>query len=341
MLARIAHELYWIGRQLARAEHTARMLDGVFHADVQARPDDPAGVLLSWDHLLTIVSGEPPEQPGVARRGAARADARPRPPDVGPELRHARARGRAHGARRVLGRDVGGDQHVPPRAAAAGHVGGAAHRPVLRLRVRARALRAVLGRDEPHDAARRGARLPAGRRGDRVGRHGPADAARRAPVGPRGRRSTSATARRWRCCRRSAASRPTGARCPRRRTPARSRASCCTSATTRTRSRSRSRRCTRALTAADPSYRGSPAVLRVGRLMADLDFRARTAEADGALAEHARRRPARARAGRCRHRPAVLWRPGHAGRPRSPPPECTSRSATSPSTATRRPSRTT
>src|SRR5215218_579144 len=63
MLARIAHELYWIGRQLARAEHTARMLDGVFHADVQARPDDPAGVLLSWDHLLTIVSGEPPEHP--------------------------------------------------------------------------------------------------------------------------------------------------------------------------------------------------------------------------------------------------------------------------------------
>src|SRR5919202_5006447 len=63
MLARIAHELYWIGRQLARAEHTARMLDGVFHADVQARPDDPSGVLLSWDHLLTIVSGEPPESP--------------------------------------------------------------------------------------------------------------------------------------------------------------------------------------------------------------------------------------------------------------------------------------
>jgi uncharacterized alpha-E superfamily protein len=41
-----------------------------------------------------------------------------------------------------------------------------------------------------------------------------------------------------------------------------------------------------ALTAADSSYRGSPAVLRVGRLMADLDFRARTvADADQALAE--------------------------------------------------------
>ena len=57
--------------------------------------------------------------PGLARRGAARADARPRAPDVGAELRHARARGRPHRARRVLGRDVGGDQHVPPRAAAA------------------------------------------------------------------------------------------------------------------------------------------------------------------------------------------------------------------------------
>ena len=46
--------------------------------------------------------------------------------------------------------------------------------------LRARALRAVLGRDRPHDAARRGARLPAGGRGDRVRRHGAADAARRA-----------------------------------------------------------------------------------------------------------------------------------------------------------------
>ena len=29
MLARIAHELYWVGRSLSRAEHTARLLDGV------------------------------------------------------------------------------------------------------------------------------------------------------------------------------------------------------------------------------------------------------------------------------------------------------------------------
>jgi uncharacterized alpha-E superfamily protein len=60
VLARIAHELYWIGRQLSRAEHTARMLDGVFHADVQGRRDDP-GVRLSWDALLAIMGVERPE----------------------------------------------------------------------------------------------------------------------------------------------------------------------------------------------------------------------------------------------------------------------------------------
>ena len=61
MLARIAHELYWIGRQLSRAEHTARMLDGVFHADVQGRRDDP-GVRLSWAALLAIMGVEQPER---------------------------------------------------------------------------------------------------------------------------------------------------------------------------------------------------------------------------------------------------------------------------------------
>lgn len=58
MLARIAHELYWIGRRMSRAEHTARMLDGVFHADLQARPDNPAQWRLSWDTLLAIMGAE-------------------------------------------------------------------------------------------------------------------------------------------------------------------------------------------------------------------------------------------------------------------------------------------
>ncbi len=67
MLARIAHDLYWLGRHLVRAEHTARMLDGLFHADLQGRLDDPSSVTLSWDSLLVIM--------GAARPGrSARRD---------------------------------------------------------------------------------------------------------------------------------------------------------------------------------------------------------------------------------------------------------------------------
>ena len=57
MLARIAHDVYWLGRHLVRAEHTARMLDGLFHADLQGRADDPTTVTLSWDALLAIMGG--------------------------------------------------------------------------------------------------------------------------------------------------------------------------------------------------------------------------------------------------------------------------------------------
>ena len=66
MLARIAHELFWLGRNLARAEHTARMLDGIFQASLQGRPDDPAGVTLDWGSMLAIM-GAPPGA-GPARR---------------------------------------------------------------------------------------------------------------------------------------------------------------------------------------------------------------------------------------------------------------------------------
>ena len=40
-----------------------------------------------------------------------------------------------------------------------------------------------------------------------------------------------------------------------------------------------------ALTAADPSYRSSPAVLRLSRMVADLDFRGRAATVDASLAD--------------------------------------------------------
>ena len=41
MLARIAHELYWLGRNLARAEFTARAVEAVFQAELQGTSDDP------------------------------------------------------------------------------------------------------------------------------------------------------------------------------------------------------------------------------------------------------------------------------------------------------------
>jgi uncharacterized alpha-E superfamily protein len=68
MLARIAHDLYWLGRHLVRAEHTARMLDGLFHADLQGRPDDPTSVTLSWDDVLMIMGAGPTSGDGLAQR---------------------------------------------------------------------------------------------------------------------------------------------------------------------------------------------------------------------------------------------------------------------------------
>jgi uncharacterized alpha-E superfamily protein len=67
VLARIAHELFWLGRNLVRAEHTARMLQGVFQADLQGRPEDPTGVTLTWSSLL-VVMGAGVDDPMHARR---------------------------------------------------------------------------------------------------------------------------------------------------------------------------------------------------------------------------------------------------------------------------------
>ena len=59
MLARIAQELFWLGRDLTRAEHTARMLDGAFHADVAGIPGE-RGIALSWEGVLAIIGAKPP-----------------------------------------------------------------------------------------------------------------------------------------------------------------------------------------------------------------------------------------------------------------------------------------
>ncbi len=57
MLARIAHELYWLGRNLARAEFTARAVDGVFRAELQSAADTAPGVTFGWSGLVAMLGG--------------------------------------------------------------------------------------------------------------------------------------------------------------------------------------------------------------------------------------------------------------------------------------------
>jgi uncharacterized alpha-E superfamily protein len=67
MLARIAQELFWLGRDLTRAEHTARMLDGAFHADVAGGPGE-RGIAISWRGVLAVIGAKPPV-PGQEKVG--------------------------------------------------------------------------------------------------------------------------------------------------------------------------------------------------------------------------------------------------------------------------------
>ena len=73
MLARIAHELYWIGRYVARADDTARMLDGLFRASLQS-PGGPDGAALPWESVMTALGAEPdPESVPVRATEAVRS----------------------------------------------------------------------------------------------------------------------------------------------------------------------------------------------------------------------------------------------------------------------------
>ncbi|HKJ35694.1 MAG TPA: alpha-E domain-containing protein [Solirubrobacterales bacterium] len=63
MLARIAHDLYWLGRHIARAEHTARMLDGLFQVELEGGADDPRSVSLSWESVVVVMGAGSLAQP--------------------------------------------------------------------------------------------------------------------------------------------------------------------------------------------------------------------------------------------------------------------------------------
>jgi uncharacterized alpha-E superfamily protein len=62
MLARIAHELYWLSRNLARAEFTARAVEAVFQAELQGASDTKPGVSFGSGGLLAIL-GDAHERP--------------------------------------------------------------------------------------------------------------------------------------------------------------------------------------------------------------------------------------------------------------------------------------
>ncbi len=62
MLARIAHELYWLGRNLARAEFTARAVEAVFQAELQGTSESTPGVSFGSGGLLAMF-GDAHESP--------------------------------------------------------------------------------------------------------------------------------------------------------------------------------------------------------------------------------------------------------------------------------------
>jgi uncharacterized alpha-E superfamily protein len=68
MLARIAHELYWLGRNLARAEFTARAVEAVFQAELQGTSETTPGVSFGSGGLLAML-GDVDEEPTRPRNG--------------------------------------------------------------------------------------------------------------------------------------------------------------------------------------------------------------------------------------------------------------------------------
>ena len=243
MLARIAHELFWLGRNVSRAEHTARMIDGVFQVDLQGRQDDPAGVTLSWESVLAIMGAStatdaPTRAETVALLSTDAANANSVVASVN------RAREGARTVRDVISAEMWEAINSFGLGLADASVGATGFGgPYSFVSLREEPLGAVLGRRRSHDAARRGVRVPRRRRALRVGRHGAADAARRAAPSRARTTRPPATGRRSRCSARSAACRHSAARAPRRRRRLRWRASCSTRAATPTRSPRRWTRC--------------------------------------------------------------------------------------------------
>jgi uncharacterized alpha-E superfamily protein len=72
MLARIAYQVFWIGRYVARAEFTARMLDGVFQASLQAQ-SGASRQPLSWEAVMAVMGAEAERTGPIPASDAVRA----------------------------------------------------------------------------------------------------------------------------------------------------------------------------------------------------------------------------------------------------------------------------
>ncbi len=72
MLSRIAHELYWVGRNLARAEFTARAVEAVFAAELQGTAEAMPSVSFGSDGLVAMLGQLDHERPLYGPEALAR-----------------------------------------------------------------------------------------------------------------------------------------------------------------------------------------------------------------------------------------------------------------------------
>ena len=118
MLARHAESLFWAGREIERAESTARMLDVTYHGLLEAMPWEAER---SWMDLLKVLWLDRPfAELEMSVRAATVSEFLVFDPDNPGAILSSvgQARENARAARELdLQRAVGGPQQLPPRAA--------------------------------------------------------------------------------------------------------------------------------------------------------------------------------------------------------------------------------
>ncbi len=73
MLARIAHQLYWVGRYVARAEHSSRLLESMMQASIHG-PAQEGAIAPSWNEVMAVLGAgvDPEEDPELSAVQAVR-----------------------------------------------------------------------------------------------------------------------------------------------------------------------------------------------------------------------------------------------------------------------------